>query len=350
MKKWFLGLFLIVASSMVFAGSQDELDLRLNLPKGFSASIAITSDFKSLNKDVPGLNKDFEEYNKTIEKFQIHCLEVDAESNMKIKQTWVSIKEIYRDISGKMCIRYDSEDSQYSVPEGAVFDKYLIGQHLIFKVNSKGKILDINGYEKIAKKMTKPALKHLHLGKDGIIRMLKNYKLFGISEFCSMGPVKVGELHTETAIPDIETIPKIVSYSKTWSLKEINDGLSHYEITVDSIKKQTWNITEFGKKRTSQEYKKSNEIRHLACDITTGLIIKSRYVIDSFSRDVHIGYDQSETIREYSGNGSMTIETVKNDPKVDEWSKRMNSIYIIGILAFAGIIFFCGNAIRKKNG
>ena len=160
MNKWILILLLLVASGAVFADSQDEIDLRLNLPKGFSASVIVTSEFESLNKAVPGLDKDVEDYHKTVEKYQIHCLDVDAEGNMKVKQTWRSIKEIYRDMSGEIRVRYDSEDSRYPIPESAVFEKFLIGQSLTFKVNSKGEILEISGYEKIAKKLTRPALKY----------------------------------------------------------------------------------------------------------------------------------------------------------------------------------------------
>lgn len=340
MKKWvYISCLLQVlyCSQLILANSQDEIDLQLNLPKGFSASITITWELNSLNKDIPGLNKDVKDYNKTIEEYQIDCLDVDADGNMTVKQTWESIKEIYRDMDGNMCVRFDSRDSSYPIPETEVFSKNLIGQSMVFEIDPGGEILDISGYEKIARKMTRPALKHLHLGKDGIVKRLKNWSLFGIPEFCSAGPVKVRELHTETTIPDIKTIPKTVSYSKKWSLKEISDGLAHYEITIDRVKEQKNDITDFEGKRTEKLYTEKNETCHLTCDITTGLIINSQQIINSSSRDIHGDYDQSETVREYSSNGLITIETVINKAKAHE------SISLVILLSsIFGILFLLG--------
>ena len=326
---------ILVFSQLVLANSQNEVDLRLNLPEGFSASITITSEFNSLNKKVPGLNKDVEDYNKTIEEFQIHCLSVDSDGIMEIEQTWKSRKEVFRDSSGKICIRYDTEDPLHPLPESEVFYNNIIGRSMIFRVNQKGEILEIMGYEKIARKMARPAIKYLHLGKDGVIKRLKNMGLVSISEFCSAGPLRMGELHVETAIPDKQTIPKTVSFSKKWSLREINDKLAHYEIMTNSVKKQTREILDFGGKRTGKLYNEESGVRHIYCNVTTGLVMKSQHDINSSSRDIHIDYDQPETVREYSSNGSITTETVVNEVQLREGISVVSlSLLFFGVFVF----------------
>lgn len=349
MKKLIYIFLLLLSLITAFANSQNEINLQLNLPKGFSASVIITSEFDSLNKAMLGVG-DVKDYNKTVERYQINCLDVDAEGNMQVRQTWKSIREVYRDLNGEICVRYDSEDSRYPVPDSAVFEKYTLGQSLVFKVSPKGEILDISGYEKIADKLTKPALKYLHLEKDGIIRRLKNQDLFGIPEFCSDDIVKVGELHTETTIPNINSIPKIVSYSKKWSIKEIDNRLVHYEIVTDTVKKQTRDIIDFEGKRTDKLYTEEKGVRHLYCDVVTGFIMKSQHTINSASRDIYGGYDQSKTLREYSSNGTITIETMKNETKASLMSERGKLIFVIGIVILVGIIVFGVYTIKGKNG
>jgi hypothetical protein len=307
-----------VSISASDSSSKETIDIILNLPKDFTAIVNVASESETIVLSHSSLKYSPElgekHSFKKATRLRIECLDVHTGGTMFVKQTWEAFKRT-QFYDGKEIRGYDTDDPLRPIPKEEFFEANLLGQNMIYEVKPDGTIVSVSGYEKIVKKMKKPALKYVHLGVDGIIRELKKLPLLGIAEVCSEGPIAIGELRIDNSIPNIESIIPIKEYSRTCELKEIRNNVAYFEISVRHIGQMEREIVDLEEKIESKSYVDHSGSKKVRCDINTGLIVKSLYKSETKRINKGTNNDKSPWEQRYVDNSITTIETNIVDKK-----------------------------------
>jgi len=154
-----LKLFLLTAVIMVFAfipscEKKDGVEIRVNLPKGFSAVVRNTTE-DEVSLIVWGVKHT--KSRKIIDEYLLECLEVDDDGIMTIKQTCRSCK-----VSGYRAApkgrrgdfyEYDMNAPPEDLVGGIRFRTAELGGSLIIRISPDGETVDVNGVETVADKL-----------------------------------------------------------------------------------------------------------------------------------------------------------------------------------------------------
>lgn len=217
------------------------------------------------------------------------------------------------------------------------FTTYLLNSPLTFEVKSDGSILSVQGYQKIADELVPVAAKHLYLGREEVERELCRRSVVGISEFCSKGPIRVGETHTEEEIPKTEQIPPITKYSKIWKLVGRTDNTVQYEVTYDSTGEQDRTVRDFAGIHQTITKEQQFHKQQITCDISTGFTLKS---VLNTRIDSEYNFVNTDTIRKQITTGTTTVESVVSLNTESNTPRKWGIIAAIGITSVL-IGIFC---------
>lgn len=333
-----LSLFSMIVTTSLWSltlASSDTVDLKLALPKGFSAKVTIHSEFESTSDDThPNKPVKTEKTRDNREDvYLVECIETNKDGNMTIRQTLLSstltVSDPIRDWNRSIDF---SDKENLSEP----FTTYLLNSPMTYLVKSDGSILSVQGYQTIADALAPIAAEHLYLGREEVEKELRRRPIVGIAEFCAKGPIRIGETHTEEEIPKTEQIPPVTNYSKIWKLVGRTENTVQYEVTYDSSGEQDRTVRDFAGTHQTITKEQQTLKQHLTCDISTGFILKS---VLNARIDNEYNFVNTDTIRKQITTGTTTIESVVSSKQRTNTPESRNDFRVtVGIAVLTGII------------
>lgn len=286
-----LKLFLLTAVIMVFAfipscEKKDGVEIRVNLPKGFSAVVRNTTE-DEVSLIVLGMKHT--KSRKIIDEYLLECLEVDDDGIMTIKQTYRSCKVSgYRAASkGKRgdFYEYDMNAPPEDLVGGIRFRTAELGGSLIIRISPDGETVDVDGVEAVADKlmgeMTGLEEEKREPARKKFIESLKSSRVAGLLGEYPQSARYVGQSWKtvrKRSLP-LKLGEKVEKVRSKFRLESINDGVASLEkdSTFDSTITEDWSgllgAGAEGEFILKDKGRSSSEIK---IDLATGLILYNR--------------------------------------------------------------------------
>ncbi|MBN2374929.1 MAG: hypothetical protein JXD22_00910 [Sedimentisphaerales bacterium] len=154
MKKGYVfRLMLVLAGAVLVLWSatdcpgQDKVELKLAVPKGFSATIVKTEESVSTR----GAEQKNELKRKMVSEFSVECLAVEPNGVMHIKQTLTRMKAEGGWQQSKF--EYDSAKKDAVVPKAIRKEAAYLGEALVMRVSPDGSVIEVQGIGKVVDKI-----------------------------------------------------------------------------------------------------------------------------------------------------------------------------------------------------
>ena len=293
-----LFLLVVVITGCIFLPScrkKDSVEIKVNLPKGFSAVVRKTYAREAV---MTFGGQQHKKSQKIEDEYLIECVDVDSNGVMAVKQTYQNCKvsgyEPQANGEGANFYEYDMSKPSGEIPGLIRLHAAGLGQSLIIRVGPDGETIDISGIEAFADKLMGEMTGIEETKRDGVrkkfIESLKANRVAGLLREYPRRAKFVGQSwKTKLDMSRSLSLGKTAGKGKNkFKLESISDGVASLKKESEFELAITWDQS--GLSEAGAEGKKTLKLSghgsgEMKVDLATGLVLSSRGVSKSMPKE-----------------------------------------------------------------